>query len=86
MALKLRVSFYALHKGKEINHVNQTTMVNSLNNALPKMQAFAEKYHDEASDVDLLLNERHDDIGLWLVGAQSKINSDMYFSFVITRL
>ena len=86
MALKLRISFYALENGKEINHVNGTAMVNNLDNALQKMQDFAKKYHPEASDVDLLLNERYDSIGLWTVGAQSNVNTDMYFLFVITRL
>ena len=86
MALQLRISFYALESGQEINHVNGTTMINSLDNALGKMQAFAEQYHDEASDVELLINERHDSIGIWLVGARSNIDTNMYFVFVITNL
>ena len=86
MALKLRITFYTLESGEEINHVNNTTMVNTLDDALSKMQNFAEQYHDEASDVELLINERHDSIGIWLVGARSNINTDMYFVFVITKL
>lgn len=86
MAIKLRVTFYALQSGTEINHVNQTTFLNNLDNALDKMQAFAEQYHSEAADVTLLINERHDSIGIWLVGAQSNIDPDIYFVFVLTNL
>lgn len=86
MATQLRVSFYALKGGSEINHVSGSTIVNNMDNALQKMQDFAEKHHPEASDVTVLLNERYDNVGMWIVGAQSNIDTDMYFSFIITKL
>lgn len=61
-------------------------MVNSYDEAEQRMKEFAQKHHPEAGDVTVLVNQKSETIGAWLVFARSNIDADFYFTFIINKL